>query len=386
MAEFGVKRGLGELQTGVADSRTCITAKTDVEIVTILDISEVDAAEKKRRVANLERFVAAALAHQVADVRFDPPGLTTGRNLVFGPDHKIVEVSDSPLKGATIHDLDGDYIREGDDDDDDLFGENIADDEMDIEQAKVVRNDEHNEARKEEVLVVIPAAAWQRAKERVKGQERIFLKRSDDKLSSIARIREKFWGWLKHSRPNELLNVNSASVATLDEALEQWCVIDSGFVQFMDAHQEEVRQEHEQMVEQVFKDCLQPTQVCARRVHKSPLNSDIEDDDEEDITEIAPPLNDREELAGSEPPSHTVIAQQSIDEPPVGSAQPAEPRAPVTVIQEPTSSNAGKVTVSEMLTAAMQIAQADPQGTTSAPVSETRKRKSPKKPNEDTVS
>ncbi len=100
LAEFGVKRGVGELQTGVIDWRTCITSKTDVEIVTTLDIPEVDAAEKKKKVANFERFVAAALAHQVADVRFDPPDLTTGRNLVFGPDHKIVKVGDSPLRGA----------------------------------------------------------------------------------------------------------------------------------------------------------------------------------------------------------------------------------------------------------------------------------------------
>ena len=41
---------------------------------------------------------------------------------------------------------------------------------------------------------------------------------------------------MKHSRPNELLDVNSASLATLDEALEQWCVFDGSFVGFMDAH------------------------------------------------------------------------------------------------------------------------------------------------------
>ncbi len=81
-----------------------------------------------------------------------------------------------------------------------------------------------------------------------------------------------------------------------------------------------------------------------------------------------------------------MVEQQAITEPPVGSAQPVEPSVPVSIVQQPTSSNAGKVSVSEMLTAAMQIAQADPQGSTSAPVSETRKRKSPKKPQEDTIS
>ena len=151
---------------------------------------------------------------------------------------------------------------------------------MDIEQARVIRNDERNEARKEEVRAAIPAAAWQRAKERVNGQERIFMKRPEDKLFSIARIRDKYWGWLKHSRPNELINVNRASVATLDEALEQWCVIDDSFVQFMEAHQGGVDNEHEEMLQQVFKGSMQPIQLRARRVRKSPLKSVIEDDDD----------------------------------------------------------------------------------------------------------
>ncbi len=110
----------------------------------------MEASEKKKRVANLERFVAAALAHQVAEVRFDLPDLTTGRNLVFGPDHKIVKrsqkIGDSPLKGATTHDLDGDYIREGHYDDDDLFGENLSDDEMDIEQQRAQRREKGRSA------------------------------------------------------------------------------------------------------------------------------------------------------------------------------------------------------------------------------------------------
>ena len=76
---------------------------------------------------------------------------------------------------------------------------------MDVEQARIARIDERNEARKEEVLAYIPAAAWQKAPERINGQERIFMRRPDEALSSIARVREKFWDWLKHSRPDELL-------------------------------------------------------------------------------------------------------------------------------------------------------------------------------------
>ncbi len=111
--EFGLKRGLGQMKTEVVDWRTCITTESDVEIVTILNLEDVEGSEKRKRATNLERFVAAALAHQVADVRFDPPDPTTGRNLVLGPDNKVAKVGDSPFKGATIHDLDGDYKREG---------------------------------------------------------------------------------------------------------------------------------------------------------------------------------------------------------------------------------------------------------------------------------
>ena len=84
------------------------------------------------------------------------------------------------------------------DDDDNLFGEKISDDEMDLEQARIVQNDGRNEARKEEVLALIPAAAWQKARERINGQERILMRRPNENLSSITRIRDKFWGWLKH--------------------------------------------------------------------------------------------------------------------------------------------------------------------------------------------
>ena len=123
----------------------------------------------------------------------------TGQNLVFRSDHKIVKIGKRPLKGATIHNLDGDYIREGDYDDDDLFGENISDDEMDIEQARAVRNNERDEARKEEVLVVISAAAPHTAKERINGHQKIFMRRPDDALFSIARVRERVWGCITWS-------------------------------------------------------------------------------------------------------------------------------------------------------------------------------------------
>ncbi len=132
---FGEKRGLGPLTIDLEDWRKCITIISDAELANLLSLDGVDSADKKKQVKSLERMVAIVLEHQAADLRFDPPDVTTDRNLVFVPDHKIVKVAQSPLKNATNHDLDGGFLTEGHyDDDDDLFGERISDDEMDVEQ------------------------------------------------------------------------------------------------------------------------------------------------------------------------------------------------------------------------------------------------------------
>ncbi len=238
---FGEKRGLGPLTIDVEDWRKCVTIISDAELAELLSLEGVEFSEKRKQAKNLEKKV-------------------------FGPDQKNVNVAQSPLKNASIHDLDGGFLTEGHYDiDDDLFGERIPDKKMDVEQAKIVHNDEKNEARKDQVLAVIPAAAWQKARERLKGGERILMGRSGENLSSIARIRDKLWGWLKHDRPNELLNVNSASEATLEEALQQWCTVDSEFVNFKGSHQEEVQKDLEVEVENAFRVALQPTLLCAHR-------------------------------------------------------------------------------------------------------------------------
>ena len=296
---FGEKRGLGPLMIEVEDKHRCVTIISDGELANLLSLEGVENAEKKKKSKALERMVAIVLEHQAADLRFDPPDVTADRNLVFGPDHKIVKVAQSPLKNATIHDLDGDFLTESHyDDDDDLFGEKISDDEMDVEQARIVRNDERNEARKEEVLAVIPAAPWQKAGERINGQERILMRRPNEDLSSFARIRDKFWGWLKHDRPNELLNVNSVSEATLEEAMQQWCVVEAEFINFMDAYQEEVRKDLEEEVENDCRDSIQPTLLCARRLS----------DEKDDVIEVDPPRVVTVEHDGATPQGQISVA------------------------------------------------------------------------------
>ena len=55
------------------------------------------------------------------------------------------------------------------------------------------------------------------------------------------------------------------------------------------------------MFDQVYRDSLQPTQLCARRVHKSPLNSDIDDGDDDDVMEVETRAGVEEQVTGSVP-------------------------------------------------------------------------------------
>ena len=57
-----------------------------------------------------------------------------------------MKIGEKLLNGDPIPDLDGDFIQGGNYDDEDLFGENISDDELDVEQARAVCNDQRHEA------------------------------------------------------------------------------------------------------------------------------------------------------------------------------------------------------------------------------------------------
>ncbi len=66
--------------------------------------------------------------------------------------------------------------------------------------------------------------------------------------------------------------------------------------------------------------------------------------------EIEPPVDNEEQLMGS-----VSASQQTVVEPVAGSVQQSESNKPVKDVQQVTSSASGKVSVSEMLAAAVQI-------------------------------
>ena len=187
------------------------------------------------------------------------------------------------------------------------------------------------------------------------------MRRPNENLSSIARIREKFWGWLKHDRPNELLNVNSVSEATVEEALEQWCVVDVDFVNFMDAHQEEMRKDLEEEVENVCRESLQPTLLCARR---------LPDEDNEVMEVDLPRLVTVEHDGTARPVQAPAASQPAVENDVAMTDQEAQP---------PPESSAKRATMAEMLNAAVEMAQTHPEPSEAPSVSDAKKKKPVKK-------
>ncbi len=178
--------------------------------------------DKAEQAGKFEKLIADAMAQGVAEIRFDPPDHSTNRNLVYGPDHKVVKAA-SPRKEAAVLNLGGTYIAETDYDDDDMFGEEDDDDVETVPSASIA---ERNEVRKEEILTGVSARAWQDARERVNNHEKIYCMVPEERLSTIAKIREKFWYWLQQCR-SELMTVGSATDATLDEAMSEWGVTEA---------------------------------------------------------------------------------------------------------------------------------------------------------------
>ncbi len=105
-----------------------------------------------------------------------------GKNLVYGPDHRVIKAASPKFIENCIND--DDY-----DEEDDLFGEQ---EEMEIVETHVSSNADVNAARKDMILGAITTATWQRAKERLNRQEKILLQAAEGELTSHAQIKERF--------------------------------------------------------------------------------------------------------------------------------------------------------------------------------------------------
>ncbi len=120
-----------------------------------------------------------------------------------------------------MHDPGNTNIAEQDYNDDVMFSLHESEDDMNVQETHTSTLHEQNEARKKVVRAGIPTNVWQAAKERVSRHEKALFGTAQQSFGGIAKIRERFWGWLQHNRPKELLTAASVTEATLQEALEQ---------------------------------------------------------------------------------------------------------------------------------------------------------------------
>ncbi len=108
-----------------------------------------------------------------------------------------------PRETRTMHDLGNTNIAksmEKDYDDDVVFSLHESEDDMDVQETHTTTLQEQNGTRKEEVLAGILRKVWQAAKERVNRHEKALYGTAQEPLAGIAKIRERFWGWLQHDR------------------------------------------------------------------------------------------------------------------------------------------------------------------------------------------
>ncbi len=137
MEGFTKERGMAMIKYRIEDWRE---AKTNLDSQTFMarmqDVQQIGKEDKKRHDAKIEKLIAMALQHDDACVRFDPPDRGVGRNLVYGPDHRVIKPASPKFSEDCIND--DDY-----DDEDDLFGDQ---EEMDVEETHVSTNADVNEA------------------------------------------------------------------------------------------------------------------------------------------------------------------------------------------------------------------------------------------------
>ncbi len=115
MEKFAKERGMAAIKYQIEDWRE---AKTNLDsqtyMVRMRNVQQIVKEEKKRQDAKIDKLILTALQHDDACVRFDPPSRGTERNLICGPDHRVLEAASPKLTEDCNND--DDY-----DDEDGLF-------------------------------------------------------------------------------------------------------------------------------------------------------------------------------------------------------------------------------------------------------------------------
>ena len=138
MYQFAQQRKMSNVTYTIEDWRYLKASASSRNVWARMRLDEMDPAIKKKHDQKIEKLISSALAHNDAALRFDPPSKAIDRSLVFGPDHRVIKPTSTTVAP------DG-YIGAGDyDDEDELFD----DEEKEIEEMRLAKKDQVNEARR----------------------------------------------------------------------------------------------------------------------------------------------------------------------------------------------------------------------------------------------
>ena len=171
MEKFAKEKGLATIKYCIEEWRESKT-NNDAQafMARMRNVQQVEKEEKKRHDAQIDKLITTALQHDNACVRFDPPNRGTERNLVFGPEQRVIKAVSPKFNEECINTVDYD-------DENDFFGA----EEMDVVETRVLTTEDVNEARKVMILGAVTTATRHRAKERLNWHEKILLQIAEGK-------------------------------------------------------------------------------------------------------------------------------------------------------------------------------------------------------------
>ncbi len=150
----------------------------------------------------------SAMAHNDAEIRYDPPKRKEDQMVIYGPDHKIIQVK-SPEE-ATSANLLGD-ADEGDDEVEEVLPQS--------QEERIATIRRKNEARRESILASIQLPVWMIGLTRINKFEVVYAQCPMDKMTTVEGLKEKVWMWLTRDQ-EVVLSKGSVPADTLDEAFE----------------------------------------------------------------------------------------------------------------------------------------------------------------------
>ncbi len=165
------------------------------------------------------------MAHNDAEIRYDPPKRKEDQIVIYGPDHKIIQVKST--EEATLANLLGDADEGGDE------VEEVLPQSQEERIATIRRN---NEARRESILASIQLPVWMTGFTRINKFEMVYAQCPLDRMTTVEGLKEKIWMWLTRDQ-DVVLSKSSVSADSFDEAFEAWGIASMPKLNDMEAKQ-----------------------------------------------------------------------------------------------------------------------------------------------------